>query len=308
MTTLAPPAAPGTRRSTSTGGRSGSVAWMALPALLVFVAFGVVPLLGVLFLSFTSWDGIGVIKPTGLVSWRAVLADPGLLHALWVTFVIMALSWLVQTPASLLLGVFLAGHQRYREFLAVLFFIPLLLSSAAIAITYKALLDPNFGLGAGLHIPLLVQDWLGEARLAMGVIIFVVSWQFIPFHTLIYQGAVRQIPRSMYEAAQLDGAGRVRMFFRITLPQLKYTIITSSTLMVVGSLVFFDLIFVLTEGGPGDATRNLALDMYKRGFQANLMGQASAIAVILVLVALALALLLRRIGGGSSSTSQLEGG
>jgi raffinose/stachyose/melibiose transport system permease protein len=307
VTTLAPPAAPGTRRTTSTGGRSGSVAWMALPALLIFVAFGVVPLLGVLFLSFTSWDGIGVIKPTGFVSWRAVLTDPGLLHALWVTFVVMALSWAVQTPLSILLGVFLAGHQRYRELLAVLFFIPLLLSSAAIAITYKALLDPNFGLGAGLHLPLLTQDWLGDGTLAMGVIIFVVSWQYIPFHTLIYQGAVRQIPRSMYEAAQLDGAGRVRMFFRITLPQLKYTIITSSTLMVVGSLVFFDLIFVLTEGGPGDATRVLALDMYKRGFQANLMGQASVIAVILVLVGLALALLLRRIGGGGTSASQLEG-
>jgi raffinose/stachyose/melibiose transport system permease protein len=307
VTTLAPPAAPGTRRTTSNGGRSGSVAWMALPALLFFAAFGILPLLGVLLLSFTSWDGIGVIRPAGFDSWRAVLADPGLPHALWVTFVVIALSWLVQTPLSILLGVFLAGHQRYRELLAVLFFIPLLLSSAAIAITYKALLDPNFGLGAGLHLPLLTQDWLGDDTLAMGVIIFVVSWQFIPFHTLIYQGAVRQIPRSMYEAAQLDGAGRVRTFFRITLPQLKYTIITSSTLMVVGSLVFFDLIFVLTEGGPGDATRVLALDMYKRGFQANLMGPASAIAVILVLVGLALALLLRRIGGGSLSASQLEG-
>jgi raffinose/stachyose/melibiose transport system permease protein len=307
VTTLAPPAAPGTRRTTSQGGRSGSVTWMALPALLFFVAFGVLPLLGVLFLSFTSWDGIGVIRPAGFDSWRAVLTDPGLPHALWVTFVVIVLSWLVQTPLSILLGVFLAGHQRYRELLAVLFFIPLLLSSAAIAITYKALLDPNFGLGAGLHIPLLTQDWLGDDTLAMGVIIFVVSWQFIPFHTLIYQGAVRQIPKSMYEAAQLDGAGRVRTFFRITLPQLKYTIITSSTLMVVGSLTFFDLIFVLTEGGPGDATRVLALDMYKRGFQANLMGPASAIAVILVLVGLALALLLRRIGGGSSSASQLEG-
>ena len=309
MTTLAPPAAPpGTRRpTTSKGGRSGSVAWMALPALLVFVAFGVLPLLGVLLLSFTSWDGIGVIRPAGFDSWRAVLTDPGLPHALWVTFVIMALSWLVQTPLSILIGVFLAGHQRYRELLAVLYFIPLLLSSAAIAITYKALLDPNFGLGAGLHIPLLTQDWLGDGTLAMGVIIFVVSWQYIPFHSLIYQGAVRQIPRSIYEAAQLDGAGGVRTFFRITLPQLKYTIITSSTLMVVGSVVFFDLIFVLTEGGPGDATRNLALLMYKRGFQANLMGQASAIAVILVLVGLALALLLRRLGGGSTSASQLEG-
>jgi raffinose/stachyose/melibiose transport system permease protein len=307
VTTFAPPAAPGTRRITSNGGRSGSVAWMALPALLFFVAFGVVPLLGVLLLSFTSWDGIGVIRPAGFDSWRSVLTDPGLPHALWVTFVVIALSWAVQTPLSILLGVFLAGHQRYRELLAVLFFIPLLLSSAAIAITYKALLDPNFGLGAGLHIPLLTQDWLGRGNLAMGVIIFVVSWQYIPFHTLIYQGAVRQIPKSMYEAAQLDGAGRVRMFFRITLPQLKYTIIVSSTLMVVGSLTFFDLIFVLTEGGPGDATRVLALDMYKRGFQANLMGPASAIAVILVLVGLALALLLRRLGGRSSSASQLEG-
>jgi raffinose/stachyose/melibiose transport system permease protein len=307
VTTLAPPAPPRTRRTTSNGGRSGSVAWMALPALLFFVAFAVLPLVGVVLLSFTSWDGIGVIKPAGFDSWRAVLADPGLPHALWVTFVVMALSWAVQTPLSILLGVFLAGHQRYRELLAALFFIPLLLSSAAIAITYKALLDPNFGLGAGLHIPLLTQDWLGRGNLAMGVIIFVVSWQYIPFHSLIYQGAVRQIPKSIYEAAQLDGAGRVRTLFRITLPQLKYTVITSSTLMVVGSLVFFDLIFVLTEGGPGDATRVLALDMYKRGFQANLMGQASAIAVILVLVGLALALLLRRIGGGGSSASQLEG-
>ena len=134
------------------------------PGPALFVAFAIVPLVGVLLLSFTSWDGIGVIRPAGFESWRAELTDPGLPHALWVTFVVMALSWAVQTPLSILLGVFLAGHQRYRELLAVLFFIPLLLSSAAIAITYKALLDPNFGLGAGLHIPLLVQDWLGSPR------------------------------------------------------------------------------------------------------------------------------------------------
>ena len=301
-----PPAALARPPSAGSGRPTGKVAWMALPALALFVGFGVIPLVGVLVLSFTQWDGIGEIRPAGFDSWRAVLADPGLPHALWVTFLIMAFSWLVQTPLSILIGVFLAGHQRYREVLAVLYFIPLLLSSAAIAITFKALLDPNFGLGAGLGIPLLTQDWLGRGTLAFGVVIFVVSWQFIPFHSLIYQGGVRQIPRSMYEAAQLDGAGRIRQFFSITLPQLKYTIITSSTLMVVGSLTFFDLIFVLTEGGPGDANRNLALDMYKRGFQANLMGPASAIAVILVLVGLGLALLLRRLGG-SASDSQLEG-
>ncbi|MEV0592881.1 carbohydrate ABC transporter permease [Nonomuraea cavernae] len=293
--------------ATRRAGRSGSLAWLAVPALVLFTGFGLIPLAGVLVLSFTSWDGLGDIGFSGLDSWRAVLADPQLPHALWVTFLVMAASWAVQTPASILLGTFLAGDQRYRAFLSVLYFIPLLLSSAAIAITYKALLDPNFGLGAGLGVPLLVQDWLGEPVLAFSVVIFVVSWQFIPFHALIYQGGVRQIPRSMYEAAELDGAGRVRKFFSITLPQLKYTIITSSTLMVVGSLTFFDLIFVLTAGGPGDTTRVLALDMYKRGFQANLMGPASAIAVILVLVGLVLALLLRRLGGRNAAHSQLEG-
>ncbi len=308
MTALAAPALQAAPARSPQGGgiRSRSLTWMALPALAMFFAFGVVPLLGVLVLSFTEWDGIGAIRPAGFDSWRAVLADPGLPHALWVTFLVMALTWLVQTPMSIVIGAFLAGHQRYREVLAVLYFVPLLLSSAAIAITYKALLDPNFGLGAGLGLPFLSQDWLGRPNLAMGVIIFVVSWQFIPFHALIYQGGVRQIPTSMYEAALIDGAGRVRSFFSITLPQLKYTIVTSSTLMVVGSLTFFDLIFVLTAGGPGDATRVLALDMYIRGFQANLMGPASAIAVILVLVGLALALLLRRLGG-TGSESQMEG-
>lgn len=307
MTTIPTSAGPGQPSARARGRRDGSLAWLTVPALVFFVGFGVIPLIGVLALSFTTWDGIGDIHFSGFTSWQAVLTDPGLPHALWVTFLIMALSWLVQTPASILLGVFLAGAQRYRAVLSVLYFIPLLLSSAAIAITYKALLDPNFGLGAGLKIALLSQDWLGRPGLALGVVVFVVSWQFIPFHSLIYQGGVRQIPQSMYEAAELDGAGRVRKFFSITLPQLKYTMITSTTLVLVGSLTFFDLIFVLTAGGPGDATRVLALDMYKRGFQANLMGPASAIALILVLVGLALSLLLRRLGGGKADHSQMEG-
>jgi raffinose/stachyose/melibiose transport system permease protein len=304
MTSLAPPAAR-VNASNGAGGRSG-VGWMALPALLMFLAFGLVPLVGVLLLSFTTWDGIGAIHPSGLTSWRAELSDPGLLHALWITFEIMAISWLVQTPISILIGVFLAAFKKYRGLLAVLYFVPLLLSSAAISITFKALLDPNFGIGEGLGVNILKQDWLGDPKLAIGVLIFVVSWQYIPFHSLIYQGAVRQIPVSMFEAAEIDGAGRVRQFFSITLPQIKYTIITSSTLMVVGSLTFFDLIYVLTGGGPGDATRALALEMYQQGFMANRMGLASVIAMILVLVGLLLAQLLRRLGGRGDE-SMLEG-
>ena len=285
----------------------GPSGWLAAPALAFFLLFAIIPLIGVLFLSFTSWDGLGEIKLDGLSSWTTVLTDPVTGNALLVTAKIMFFSFIVQAPISLLLGIFTAGGQKYRAALAVLYFVPLLLSSAAVAIAFKALLDPNFGLGAGLGLPFLAQDWLGDSDLVLFVVVFVIAWQFVPFHTLIYQGGVRQIPASLYEAAQIDGAGRVQQFFNITLPQLKYTIITSSTLMVVGSLAYFDLVFVLTGGGPGYATRLLPLHMYLTGFKANDMGAASALGVILVVIGLALALLLQRLGGKNRNASQLEG-
>jgi len=295
--------APGTRRTLE----KGPSGWLAVPALAFFMLFAILPLLGVLFLSFTRWDGLGEIKLDGLSSWNTVLADPVTGNALLVTAKIMFFSFIVQAPISLLLGVFTAASQKYRAALAVLYFVPLLLSSAAVAIAFKALLDPNFGLGPGLGLPFLAQDWLGNSDLVLFVVVFVIAWQFVPFHTLIYQGGVRQIPASLYEAAQIDGAGRVQQFFNITLPQLKYTMITSSTLMVVGSLAYFDLIFVLTAGGPGYSTRLLPLHMYLTGFKANDMGAASALGVILVVIGLALALFLQRLGGKNRNASQLEG-
>ena len=298
---LAPPPAP------AGPGRQTPLGVLVIPALAFFLAFAFIPMLGVLLLSFTNWNGISAIQFAGWESWAAVFRDPQTYRSLGLTFGLMIVTWLVQTPISLLLGTFVAGRQRYRSVLAVLFFLPLLMSSAAVAIAFKSLLDPNFGLAAGLNLPILAQNWLGDPTLAFLTVVFVIAWQFVPFHTLIYQGGVRQIPESLYEAAQIDGAGRVRQFFSITLPQLKYTIITSSTLMLVGSLTYFDLIFVLTQGGPANATRILALDMYIRGFQANKMGEASVIALILVLVGLALTLGIQRLGGRDRAASQMEG-
>ncbi len=294
----------GSRRARHTAGPSG---WMAVPALLFFLVFAIIPLGGVVLLSFSNWNGLGAITWAGLASWTEILTSPVTINALVVTAKVIVYSFLVQTPISMLLGVFIAGSQKYRALLAVLYFVPLLLSSAAVAIAYKALLDPNFGLAQGLNIPALAQNWLGNPDLALFVVIFVIAWQFVPFHTLIYQGGVRQIPASLYEAAEIDGAGRIKQFFHITLPQLKYTIITSSTLMVVGSLAYFDLVFVLTGGGPGYSTRILPLHMYLTGFEANAMGAASALAVILVVIGLTLALVLQRLGGKDRSASQLEG-
>ena len=278
-----------------------------LPALLFFAVFALLPLVGVVALSFTSWNGIGAIQFTGLTSWAEALGRSTTWHGLLLVLVMIVATWLLQTPMSILLGAFLAGPQKYRNVLAILYFLPLLLSSAAIAITFKSLLDPNFGLANGLDMPILKQNWLGDSVLVWVVLLFIIAWQFIPFHTLIYQGAVRQIPRSMYEAAEIDGAGRVRQFFSITLPQLKFTLITSSTLMVVGALTYFDIIFVLTQGGPGVATRILPLDMYLTGFRGNEMGVASALAVMLVVLGLGLALGVQRLGGKDSAASQMEG-
>jgi len=292
------------RAQARTAGPSG---WFAVPALVLFAAFALLPIIGVVALSFTSWNGLGAITFDGTTSWRKVLADPVTLNAIVVTGKIMLFSFIVQAPISLLLGVFTAGIQKYRALLAVLYFVPLLLSSAAVAIAFKALLDPNFGLGPVSGIEALRQDWLGNSDLVLFVVVFVIAWQFVPFHTLIYQGGVKQIPRSLFEAAEIDGASRLQQFFAVTLPQLKYTIITSTTLMVVGSLTYFDLIFVLTAGGPGYATRLLPLHMYITGFRANDMGAASALGVILVVIGLALALLLQRFGGRDRSASQLEG-
>ncbi|MFJ4922538.1 carbohydrate ABC transporter permease [Streptomyces sp. NPDC088725] len=293
---------------TSTGrDRTGASGLFAVPALLMFIVFALVPLAGAVVLSFTHWDGLGPVTWEGLGNWTRVLHDPVTGNALLLTVKIMVVSWVVQTPVSLLLGVFTAGGQRYRAVLAALYFVPLLLSSAAVAIAFKALLDPNFGIGGAPGLHALAQNWLGDPDLVLYVVIFVIAWQFVPFHTLLYQAAVRQIPGQLYEAATIDGAGRFQQFRHITLPQLRNTIITSSTLMITGSLTYFDVVFVLTAGGPGNATRLLPVDMYLTGFTANDMGSASVLAVMLVVIGLSFAFVLTRFSGFSRMSSEQEG-
>ncbi len=280
---------------------------MAVPALVFFGVFVIVPMFGVLFLSFTNWNGLGSPTWAGTSNWSLTLTDPITQNAMWLSLKVMVLSWLIQAPISLLLGIFMAGRQRYRALLSVLYFLPLLFSSAAVAIAYKALLDPNFGMSNAFGIRALSQDWLGDPNLALFVVLFVIAWTFIPFHSLLYQAGVRQIPKMLYEAAMIDGATAWQQFRYITLPQLRYTIVTSSTLMLVGSLTYFDLIYVLTRGGPGIATRTLPLDMYLTGFQSFQMGRASVIAVILIVVGLGLSLGLARVSGANRMESQQEG-
>jgi raffinose/stachyose/melibiose transport system permease protein len=281
------------------------------PAVVLFGIFILVPLLGAVVLSFFRWNGLGSPHWAGGASWAQFAHDPIAGQSLAVTAKVVALSWVVQTPISLALGMFTAGRARYRSVYATLYVLPLLLSTAGIALMWEALLDPNFGgvtaLSRSLHLGFLRQNWLGDAHLTLFVIVAIISWQFIPFHTLLYQMGRRQIPAVLYEAATLDGATGRQLFWRVTLPQLRYTIATSSTLMVVGALTYFDIIYIMTNGGPGYTTRVLSLDMYQAAFLQNEFGYASVLAVVLGVIGVGIALALVRFTGFGSMRSQQEG-
>ncbi|MGW0840274.1 carbohydrate ABC transporter permease [Streptomyces sp. NPDC002787] len=291
-----PPVTTKAPRTTSTG-RPHAV-W-ALPAVLFFTFFAIVPMGLALYLSFTSWDGLGDPRPVGFDNWQKLLDDPRLTQSLTLTVVLTVASWAFQTVVALLLGVWAAGRQRNRAILSAVFFVPFLLSSTAIAILFYALLDPNFGI--------IQRDTLGSQSGAFLAIVFVGGWQFIPFHTLIYQGGARQIPDVLYQAAAIDGAGRYRQFFSITLPQLRHTMTTSTVLMVVGSLTYFETVLILTKGGPGTDTAILPYLMYEAGFKTYDFGYASAIASFLVIAATGLSLVLVRLTGFGAMRSTREG-
>jgi xylobiose transport system permease protein len=283
------------------------VAW-AVPGLVFFLVFAVLPMAGVLYLSLTHWDGLTAPQFTGLSNWRHFLSDGTVWQSTLVTGVLLLGNMVVQAPVSILLGAWSAGYQRNRAVLSAVFFLPLLLSTAATSIMWRQLLDPNFGVPAKLGWLIGGNtNLLGSQQGAITCLILVTSWQYIPFHTLIYQGAVRSIPETLYQAAAIDGAGRVRQFFHITLPQLRNAIITSTTFMVVGGLTAFDIVLLLTNGGPGTDTAILPFKMYQTAFQTYDFGYGSVIASFLLLVATGISLVLVKASGYDKMTSTMEG-
>ncbi|MBP3043738.1 sugar ABC transporter permease [Arthrobacter jiangjiafuii] len=314
MTTLIPPRSTAPEGSPATpparGGRDRKtrpgVLW-TLPATVFFLLFAVVPLVAVVVLSFSSWRGLGDPKFVGLENWQELAGDSVMIQSLWLSLLFIVLGVLTQTPISILLGVWAAGEQRSRAVLSAIYFVPLLLSSAAISVLWRALLDPNFGIPGQLRWLFGDGNLFGHQASAIGVIIFVGMWQFTPFHTLIYQGAARSVPPVLYQAAEVDGAGRVRQFFSITLPQMRNSIITSVILMVVGGLTTFETVLILTNGGPGTETTITAFYMYEQAFRRFDFGVGAAVALVLVVVATTISLIMVKVSGYDKMRSTMEG-
>ena len=282
-------------------------AWAA-PGLVFFAIFAIVPMAMVVWLSFTNWNGLAAPQFTGLSNWKEFFHDGTVWQSTLETGILLVGNMLVQAPVSILLGVWSAGHQRNRAVLSAIFFLPLLFSTAATSIMWRQLLDPNFGVPAKLGWLLGAHTNLfGSESGAIASLVIITSWQYIPFHTLIYQGAARAIPETLYQAAAIDGAGRVRQFFAITLPQLRNSIITSSTFMVVGGLTAFDVVLLVTDGGPGTDSAILPFKMYQTAFQTYDFGYGSAIASFLLLLATGISLVLVKASGYDKMRSTMEG-
>jgi raffinose/stachyose/melibiose transport system permease protein len=271
----------------------------ALPALLLFGTFVLLPLSTSLWFAFTSWNGFTAPEFVGLGNFRRALRDTVHLWS-YVHVVIYILgTLLLEVTFGLVMAVLLNSDRMGFGLMRGLFFTPMILSMTAAGVLWTFVLDYRLGLLNAVLTSLGLEDWtrpwLSEPQTALIAIIFVSGWRFAGFYMIIFFAALRRIPRSIYEAATLDGAGPVRQFFTITLPLLRAQMLTCILLAITGGFAGFDLFFTLTNGGPFNATEVPATWIIRQGFDNNELGYATALTVILAAVVLAVALLYMRL-------------
>ncbi|MCC3764683.1 sugar ABC transporter permease [Glycomyces sp. TRM65418] len=269
------------------------------PALILFLLFVIVPVLFAAYTSFFDWNGLGGI-PTdfvGLENFQALIADEVFLGDLWRIGLITMLSVAVQLPMAFGLAMLL--HQRFpgRTAFRLLFFVPYILTEAVTAVLFGLIFSPRRGFAdavlAGLGFDGRV-GWLSDRGLVLFVIFGILTWKFFGFHMILYLAGRQNIPEELYEAARVDGATSKQLFRHITLPLMGPTIRITVFLSVIGTVQLFDLVYVLTKGGPYHASETLAITMYDQGFVRNQIGYASALSIAMFLISLLFALIYQR--------------
>ncbi|MBW7884099.1 MAG: sugar ABC transporter permease [Caldilineaceae bacterium] len=286
---------PGARRQRRGNEYTLTIILFLLPTFLALVIFVIWPILDSFRLSLYKWNGVDPTQTfLGMENWVRLVKDGIFWRAVRNNFVIVILSIAIQLPIGMALAVLLDYGGRRMQLFKVVYFLPLLMSTVAIGILFKYIYDPYFGIinatleAAGLNA--LAQAWLSEPRFALISVILVICWQYIPFYMILFLAALTGIPAELREAALIDGATENTYFWRIALPLLRGTIITAMTLSLIGSLKYFDLIWVMTEGGPVNATELMATYMYKKAFNSFEMGYGGAVASALFLIVLVMAL------------------
>ncbi len=266
--------------------RDGVILLFVAPALLLYGVYILYPVVISIWYSLLQWNGIGAARFIGLDNWTRLFQDGTVLGSLRNTLVLLVGSIVVEIPIGLGVALLLQRLGRLGTVLSSIYIVPLLMSSVAIGIIWGFLYNPQFGPlyyiynAFGQQAPGL----LGSATYAIFAVTAVALWQYIPLYVLLFNAGLVGIPREIYEAAAIDGAGTWMRFRNVTIPLLRRTFITALVLIITGALVYFDLIYVMTGGGPGNASYTLAMYIYRAAFQNQDVGYGSAIAMLLFVI------------------------
>ena len=267
--------------------------YFVLPALIGTFIFIIIPIFCSFALSFTEWDLLNEIKFVGLANYKAVLTGKVFIQIL-INTVIYALSvtfFAVIIP--LILASIINSKIRGTEWFKTIYFIPFITPAVVIAIVWSWIFDPNIG---GVNLLFKTHlEWLFDTKLAMPVLIFISVWKLIGYNIILFLTGFATIPSNLFEAAKIDGAGGKETFWHITLPLLKPTTYFVTLVTAISSFQVFDLIYVMTEGGPKDSTNVIVYSIYKYAFEYFDIGKACALAYVLFVIIFVLALLQKRI-------------
>jgi len=274
------------------------------PALLLMAIYIIYPIIDTFVISLYDWNGIASTRTyVGLGNWRTLLQD----YRFWNSFSnnvkVMVLSILIQIPLGFLLASFLdAGGKKFSVF-KVAWFLPMLMSSVAIGFLFQYALSTNDGLITTISRFLGGKsiDLLGHPQRALYTVIGVVAWQYTPFYMVFFLAGYSNFDADIYEAATIAGATRFKYTFRIAIPMLKSTFQTACILSLIGSLRYFDLVFVMTGGGPANASDLMATYMYSTSFMSLKMGYGSAIASGMFILITTIAVVMRRLLSGKEA-------
>jgi raffinose/stachyose/melibiose transport system permease protein len=262
------------------------------PGIILFTAVLLIPICQAFYYSLCDWNVLTGAEFVGLENFiKLFTADKTMEFALKNSLFFMLFSAISQQIIGLLLAAFLTNIRKGRNVFKNIYYLPAVLSSAALGLLWSFLFNPKMGVNQLLKIfgvegPLWLMETDGFIVLPMWVIAFVALWQYVGTTMMLYMAQISGISKSLYEASYIDGASRIRSFRHVTLPLIKPMIATSLSLNCIGSLKFFDLVYNMTQGGPNHRTDVLATHLYFQGFQYFKYGYASAIGVVLLLMCL----------------------
>ena len=272
-----------------------------LPALVLFLVFVIYPILQSVYYSLFNWKGLGpAVDFVALDNYKRILTDRVFLIALRNGILIALLSLTLQLPFALGLALLIGRDLPWRAIFRMIFFMPYVFSEVIVAIMWLGLFNPDPDRGLLNALLVLIpgvkaQPWLANPQTVLLCIFIVLTWKYFGFYLLLFMTGMQNIPADIEEAALIDGANARQMTFKITIPLLGPTIRTAAYLSVLGSLQQFILVWIMSHGGPVNASEVMSTYMYRYGFVRFYLGYGSAVAIVMFMICLSFSLLYQRL-------------